>query len=498
MAKKITSKKIFTNLILSILTQIVSLAVTFILFMIVPKFVEQTQYAYWQTYILYSAQVTILHFGIIDGLVLRYSQYDYDEIDKERIRSQFKIILAVSCLFSLLTIIIASIFCSAVTKILVILVAVSMVTKNVILYTSYTFQITNRINKYAVFIILQKLSYGVLVIILLTLRVYDFYWYCIADLFGDFVAICISPIINKGMYFGRSIKGKSAFAELKENVRSGIVLMLANYSAMLLTSGAKMVVQWKWDEITFGTVSFAFSVTSLFLTFVAAISVVLFPSLKRMDESSLIPMYKTLRGSISIILFFLLLFYFPGCWILSHWLPKYNQSLVYLGLLLPIIVFSSKVSLLTNNYLKFYRKERTLFIINIISACIGILSFVLCAFVFNNLFALLICVVIVIMFNSICSEIFVSRIIHVNLLREFIIELLMTISFIVIVSKTKLLVGFLIYLGCLVVYLAINYKNVMGVCRKIFKKKKRCSVTKEETENIESGAEADDNTDSIN
>ena len=29
--------------------------------------------------------VGVLHFGLLDGIVLRYSQYDYDELDKPRI-----------------------------------------------------------------------------------------------------------------------------------------------------------------------------------------------------------------------------------------------------------------------------------------------------------------------------------------------------------------------------------------------------------------------------
>ena len=31
--------------------------------------------------------------------------------------------------------------------------------------------------------------------------------------------------------------------------------------------------------------------------------------------------------------FFIILFYFPGCWILDKWIPKYSESLIYLGIL---------------------------------------------------------------------------------------------------------------------------------------------------------------------
>ena len=77
MAQNITSKKFAKNVIYSILAQIISLAVSFVLTLIVPKFIDEYQYSYWQTYVLYVGYVGVLHFGLLDGLVLRYSKFDY-------------------------------------------------------------------------------------------------------------------------------------------------------------------------------------------------------------------------------------------------------------------------------------------------------------------------------------------------------------------------------------------------------------------------------------
>ena len=67
MAQAITTKKFAKNVVYSILAQIISLAVSFVLTLIVPKFIDEYQYAYWQTYVLYVGYVGILHFGILDG-----------------------------------------------------------------------------------------------------------------------------------------------------------------------------------------------------------------------------------------------------------------------------------------------------------------------------------------------------------------------------------------------------------------------------------------------
>ena len=93
MAQQITKKRLASNIIISITVQLISMAVSFLLTLIVPKFIDEYQYAYWQTYVMYVGYVGILHFGLLDGIVLRYSQYDYEELDKARIRSQLHVML---------------------------------------------------------------------------------------------------------------------------------------------------------------------------------------------------------------------------------------------------------------------------------------------------------------------------------------------------------------------------------------------------------------------
>lgn len=471
MSETITTKKFAKNVVYSIIAQIISLAVSFVLTLIVPKYIDGYQYAYWQTYVLYVGYVGVLHFGLLDGLVLRYSKYDYEELDKARLRSQFIILLIFTSFVTLLMTVISLSVLNYPNKIIFVLVAVGVISKNIVTYSSYMFQITNRINKYVFLTIAQRLTYGLVVALLLILKVNDFYWYCIADLLGDAVGFTIGAIFNRGLFLGRSIPLKDTFAELKTNVSSGVILMMANWSAMLMIGGAKMIIQWRWDDLMFGKVSFAFSVSNVFLVFVTAISVVLFPSLKRIEESKLPAMYKSIRNILSPMLFFVMIFYFVGCWILEMWLPAYSVSLGYLGILLPIIIFSSKVSLLTNNYLKVYRKEKLMLLANVISIAIGAVLFVLCAYVFSNLIALLCCVVFVIMLNSVLSEIFVMKTIRIRIIKEFFIEAVMTVGFILCATLLNLWIGLAVYAGLFAVYAAINYKTISALFKKVFKRR---------------------------
>lgn len=473
MAKTITGKKLASNVIISVAAQLISLAIGFFLNLIVPKFIDELQYAHWQTYLLYVSYVGILHFGLLDGFMLRYAQYDYEELDKERVRSIFKALLIFTGTLTLVTSCISLVFVQGISKQVVILVAIGITSKNLYTYNSYSFQSTNRIQKYALLVISQRLVYGLGIAACLLLGVQNFVWFCIADLAGDMLSSLLVFRSNKGMYLGKALPLKEGWAEVLKNVSSGIMLMLANWSAMLIVNSAKMIVQWRWDSLVFGKVSFAFSLANIVLSFITAVSIVLFPSLKRLDENKLPSLYKTLRGVLSPLLLGALLLYFPGCWILEMWLPKYLPSLTYLGILLPIIVFTSKVTLLTNTYLKTYRKEKQMLLINVFSACIGVVACLLCAYVFHDLTALLISIVAVVMLNSILSECIVLRVIKVRIWKEFVLEGVLVAAFILAVQYLPLWTACLVYLGAFLMYCLVNMQSIKTLITSLLQRRKK-------------------------
>lgn len=473
MVKRISNKKIAKNLIVSLSAQVVSVLTSFVLGFIVPKFIDELQYSYWQMFLLYVGYVTIFQFGILDGLMLRYSQYDDDELDKPRVRSQYYLLLASNSFITIVSCIAGAFLTDSITEEIVILVMIGVITKNVFAYASQSFQMTNRISKYAIIVIAQRAAYAIAVIILLICGVNDFVWYCIADLIGDVAGIALGMVFNKGLFFGKGLTIKECFKESKFNISAGILLMIASLSSNLIIGSGKMVIQWRWDELLFGQISFSFSVSNVALTLIRSITIVLFPSLKRMGEDELPSMYMKIRNAVSPLLFIILIFYFPGCWILDLWLPNYSDSLVYLGILLPFIIFNAKVSLLTNNYLKVYRKEKLLMIINVVSVAAGFLLSLLGAYILNSLDFVLYALVAVIMLRSIVSEIVVTRIIKKNITLDFIIELVMTIIFIAAVRYLSRWWACLAYAIALVIYAIIYRKSIVALFHTVINLLKR-------------------------
>lgn len=455
------NSKLGKNFILSISAQLVALSVSFVSNLILPKFLSELNYAYWQTYFLYTSYVGILHFGVLDGIVLKYSQFDYDTLDTQSIRSVFRLVLiadlimgTIICFFSFITF-------STPYNIIGVFVAIGIVTRHSFTYSSYTFQITNRISLYAKLIIAQKLVSLITFCVLVILRVENFFWYCICDLLSDIFACLILSVQNRACYLGPLLSFKNALNEYFDDLKSGVLLVVANWSSILIVGLGRMIVQWKWGELVFGKASFAFSVTNLFLSFVTALSIVLFPSLKRMDSEDLPEVYIKIQKILTPFMIGILLLYFPGCLVLHMWLPKYDVSLSYLGLLLPMILFTSKASLLTNNYLKALRKEKEMFIINIVCVIIAFILNYLGAFLFDNINIILVTTVIVTFIRTFLSERIIHKTLHFNDSAKFwkysIEEIAMSVLFMISTCMKKAVVGFASYFFILFAYYLVIF-----------------------------------------
>ena len=444
--------KLFFNIGISMLVQVVSLLTSFVVSLIVPKYIDILDYSYWQTYVLYSSYVSIFQFGLIDGFILKYSKYDYDELDKEEIRSQLQVFLAFLITLSLLTIFVSVFFLDGVAKILGILLAISIVLKNHFWYSSTICQITYRIDKYSKITILQRFSYLIGVIVLLVVGVKEFFWYCIADIIGDIISGLLSVKYNKELSFGRIKNIRNTLKNIWDNLKCGISLLLANYSTALIIGAAKMLVQFRWGDITFGKISFGFSLTNLFLTFITAISVVLFPSLKRIDENKLPGMYSKIRKLSTLVMFVALAFYYPIALVINVWIPKYAESISYMLYLLPIVAFVTRTNLLTNNYLKIFRREKQMFAVNVIFALIGIGIYSLCAFVFNNLIGILISVVAIEIFKFFVSEILVCKDIKCKYIINDLGEIILVVVFYFAMIYLQPLPATLVYLSFVLLY----------------------------------------------
>lgn len=459
MSNNLNNKNLARNISLSLIAQLVSFLVSIITSFILPKYISEYSYSYYQAFLLYSFYVPVLLLGLVDGILVKYSKYEYEDLNKKVFRSTFKGVLILESSFCFIGIIIGFfISSSSITKEMLILVSFSTLILNLNSYFNVLFQITNRIKQYAFSIVIQKIGNVIFFILLLLLKVDDFKWYAITFLVSYFPSYVYGIIYNKDLFIGESLSFDKAIEELKSNIKIGFELMLAGLSAPYIIGGAKLVIQWHFGALIFGKVSLAFSVTNLFINFISAASIALFPSLSRLDENQLPNLYIKMRNILAPFCMVSLMFYFPGYKLLEFWLPQYSLSLDCIGILLPIILFSTIVNLLTNNYLKLYRKEKEMFLINVGSMLLSFILYLVGAYIFDSLYFVLYLVLIMSALRSFISEFYLSKIICKNIYKDLLMEGIMSITFVVVVSFSKLKEAFICYLVLLIIYL-FNKRN---------------------------------------
>ena len=128
------------------------------------------------------------------------------------------------------------------------------------------------------------------------------------------------------------------------------------------------------------------------------------------------------------------------------WLPQYAESLRYMVILLPVCVFDGKMNLLCNTYLKVLRKERQLLYFNLIAlfVSLGLCSFG--AYILKNVFAVAISMVIAVAIRSIISEIYLNHFLYSGLPIDAIVDIFMSLIFVVGTWFAGALWGFVFYL----------------------------------------------------
>ncbi|MBV6373107.1 hypothetical protein HIU98_18995, partial [Enterococcus casseliflavus] len=199
--------------------------------------------------------------------------------------------------------------------------------------------------------------------------------------------------------------------------------MISNIASMLIIGITRLLVENKWDIETFGKLSFTLSISNMFMTFINAVGIVIFPLLRRTNRSNLKILYEQIRTVFVPLTFSLLLFFNPIRIILENWLPAYKDSLRFMGVLFPMVIYEGRMSLLINTYLKTIRKEKYILLANMASLLLTIVLSVITIFYFNNIDLVVLGIMICLAFRCILAELLLSKVLEINIVGNLIQEI---------------------------------------------------------------------------
>lgn len=196
------------------------------------------------------------------------------------------------------------------------------------------------------------------------------------------------------------------------------------------------------------------------MVFINAISLIIFPKLKRIDPNKVNGLYSVIRDILMPLIFVGMLIYFPISYFIPMWLPKYDSALIYMSVLFPMIAYQSKFEILSNTFMKVLRMERQLLFVNIDTLIISIVLTVISVFTLHNLTATVFVIIIVMAIRSTISELYVKKKLHVKFSSEMLLETMMVVLFIVLSWYLPTIEAAIGYLVLLTFYLSLKRHDI--------------------------------------
>ena len=445
---------------------VISFLISTLITLIVPKSISVLDYSYFQLYLFYINYLGFFCIGWIDGIVLRYSGGYYSGLDRSVFSRQYRLYSYLELFFSVLIVSSSLILhLEANRRVVYIAVGIALYLNQANAFFRFLRQAVNDIDIYAKNVMQEKLIYLLGVVFSLLIGKFSFLYLIIADLIGKFFSLIHILILNKDIVLAEPVSIIEGVTEAKNNISVGIKLLLANGSSMLIVGIIRYSIQSNWDIETFGRVSLSLSISNMFILFVQAVGVSLFPMLKRIEVDKIVSLYKKLRKVLTLVMFSLLSVYYPMYLMLAYWLPSYSKSLKYAAIMFPVCIYESKMQLLIEPYMKALRKESRLLFGNIIAVILSFLSSLVFAFVLDNLDYVILSLVIILAIRSIILEIEVEKKLNINIRFDVMSELIMTFLFIVFNWYLGGWSGFCAYLIAVVIFWIIEKKSVELIFR---------------------------------
>jgi len=372
--------------------QVLLLAFGLVQNLILPKYLSTADYGYWQLFLLYTSYVGILHFGFLDGILVRWAGKDFEEIGVELPLAFRFLLLEQFLVVGMLALVLIAIDLPFLKIGLAVLANAIIV--NVLTFFIFTAQAIKRFKLVTAVNIGKGALFLLLVLVLFASGRFGYGELYIATLVtGSILLILIAAHLRDGLFL-QATRGKSLQKYGKENISIGLFVLLGNFTAVILTTVDRLTVSSFFPVTQFAQYTFAMSMCAVVIMFVQAVSLVFFPYLSGSSSETQTRAYQMLKPAITIFWAGALVMYFPFTAWVEFYLPHYTTSLPLMAILLVMIGFSSQIQILHVNYFKAYRRQRIYFLLAGISLVCSVALYLIAATFYGTLASIAITAVI--------------------------------------------------------------------------------------------------------
>lgn len=469
------------NVILIALSNICNIIGGCLLAFLVPAIMKDvSEYAYYKTFALYASYITLLHFGLNDGIFIKYAGTSYDDLDKPKFIAFTRLLFLSQIIVASVFIVLATVVFSGVNRYIFILVGANILGVNVINYFEYISQIASRFKLVALGNVCKGLFTIISICVLLLLNKTKGFHpsYIVISLIvvGVNVLIALAYVIKyRKLTFAKGDRIKKHQSELKDIYKTGFISILSAFIAQLIFVCDQQTVKILFTNEEFGIYAFAYNIVTLIIIASQAASAVLFPTLNKSTQEEVCTNYPNNVSTMLRVMALMMALYFPLYAALYYALPAYRDSLIILRVILPGLFISSTISVINGNMYKRLGHVKRFLVYAIIILLISIGFNLATFFIFKdknvNVMALIsLSSVIVIFMWYILTEQFLIRKYKVKWVKNLIYILLITAAYYLCFFVKKIYLSAMLYLAFyLIITLVLYLKELKKIIDKIRK-----------------------------
>ena len=182
------------------MANIVTLFISLVMQLFLPKILGVRQFSYWQLYLFYGTYIMYSSLGWCDGLYLKYGGKDYDSLDSHTIAGQFWYLLVYQTIFATVFSCVFMWFNPSIDRRFVILLSFISTAINIMRFMlQYILQSTNRIKEYSIIVIVERLLFLVAIILTWIVNTNDYKLLVFSEVFTRLVGVFV------GLYYCKRV-----------------------------------------------------------------------------------------------------------------------------------------------------------------------------------------------------------------------------------------------------------------------------------------------------
>lgn len=387
----------YNDIIKVFFTNVIKIFTTLITTFIIPKFLSIDNYALLKLYQLYTSYIGVFHLGFVDGVFLKYGGKSIScSKDKKTLYNEHKVLFIYEILITFIFLVISFLQ----KDIVMFFFSLSFIPTTLIDFYRNVYQSIGNFDAYSKllnFLSILNLLANIFVIFILKKNNYIFLLiaYTIVNYIVLILALCnFSKIMEKS-------HEQYSFTNIFINlVKSGILLMLGNFSYIFFLSIDKWFINYFLSNIDFAFYSFSSSLLSIINMFINPISLTLFTYICKNNN---LAFYNKTKRFLILLLEIMLLTSFVFDLIVSIFIKTYIPAigLTYL-LIFAQIIISYNITLYVNLFK--VKKMQNKYFLNLIfvvifSIIINYLSIIL----FKNVYGITVATVISMIFWTVLN-----------------------------------------------------------------------------------------------